>query len=416
MRGNLNLYACLPFVEIAKEATIQIGPVLFWPSSKHAQHLPLHLNTPFQTYLSNIKLASQPITCVSISDEIPIEDREAILIDSIYLLYFACTFRNLYYNAEVPHFSAFLKVIPASESFLSSQVNVESITLEPGVCIHLIDQEICHGLGIALNEIYVNQSHPMVDSFKRLIRAIRYFVDCFFERFVNLVGLGLDFPQTLFEAEDIIFLASSFESLLDISTLQPSADFKHKMRPMLHLKYSHPLEIFWKWVDGFYDLHKQIVHGGDNPDPIFKGNRNFHVPYIFVGMKLFIYTIYYMLFKYKLIESKEIDLFSPPDFKCIHPQELLLFFWTEDSLIRKISLALLQAADPQHQKEAVWLAELFQEMFIRYYRMEKNGVVRFIPVPKDEFDREARIVSDHAAAGATLPDGFLVALRQRLAG
>lgn len=411
-----SIYACLPFLEIEQDTTIQCGPVLFWPASQAKQHLSSASHDSFFKYLENIHLPLQSTTCVSISEDIPSEVKDFVLVDSVYLLYFACTFRSLYYNTEVPHLNAFRKLIPASESFIKtpsnwSHIQIDSSKREQTVCIHLVDQDICQALGSALEAVYINpQNLPKekVENYKRLIRAIRYFVDRFFDRFVNLLGQGLELPETLFEPEDIIFLASSFEALLNISGPHPTSDFKQKVRPMLHLKYSRPLETFWKWADGFYDIKRKIIYHGDNPDPFFRANKNFVVSFVYVGIKLFIYSIYYTLFQYKLIPSEELDLSAPPDFKWLHPEELILFFWTEENLLRKITLSLSslteQPNSPEYLLELRWLSNLYHEMFTRYYLRKshhEDAAVEFFASARAEIEKEARAIIDYSRM--TLP-------------
>ena len=215
---SFHLYACLPFVELGHETMIQLGPVVFWPASKSEKFLTPEAHSSFQIYLESIaqikawnieeksfvntiKLAPQQATCVSIANNVPAELKEFVLIDALYLLYFACTFRNLYYGQEVPSFQAFRKMIPASMDFIDVKQNwegfhIEETNREDTVCIHIIDLEICQGLGKALEAIYqlpATQDDPTIQAYKRLVRSIRYLVDRFFQRFVNLFGKGLSF-------------------------------------------------------------------------------------------------------------------------------------------------------------------------------------------------------------------------------
>lgn len=404
---NFHLYACLPFVELAHESMIQFGPVAFWPASKSEEFLTVDLHDSFHHYLQAVgqekqvtnmaTLNSKGVTCVSIAEDMPSAIREFILIDSLYLLYFACTFRNLYYGQEIPPFNAFRKMIPASEEFIKNKQNWESLHInetdrEETVCLHIIDPDICHGLGKALESIYLPsapQDQEFIQAYKRLVRSIRYLVDRFFQRFVNLFDKGLTFPEEIFEPEDIIFLASSFESLFNIDNSQETpADFKHRLRPLLHLKYSRPVEIFWKWVDDFYEVKRRIIHGETFLDPLFRHNPNFEVSHILLGIKLFVYSVYYYLFKYQLLESTHVDPYTPPDFKWIHPEEILLFFWTEASVLDKISLFIKESEQGPLKEEALadmnLLTTLFVSLYDRYYLSEQlkgEGVVRFIASP-----------------------------------
>jgi hypothetical protein len=429
------LCACLPFVELAHESIVQIGPVVFWPASKSEIFLHSELHSSFQAYLRSVgqvkalnkdhqgqfvntkSLNPRQMTCVSIAEDIPNELRPFILIDSLYLLYFACIFRNLYYGQRIPSFYAFRKMIPASFDFMSNKHNWEDLFIEENhreetIVLQIVDAEVCHGLGKALNVIYKkgeSQDLGLTQAYKRLVRSIRYLVDRFFQRFVNLFGKGLHFPEDIFEPEDIIFLASSFETLFDISDKHPAADFKHKLRPLLHLKYSRPVEIFWKWVDDFYQVKRRIIHGEPFLDPLFRLNPNFEISHIFLGIKLFVYAIYYKLFKFQLLHPTYLDFYTPPDFKWIHPEEVLLFFWTESSLLRKLSLLLKQIEQEPMNEEARadmhLLTGLFVSLYERYYLKEQlkgEGTVRFIPTP----------VADLTAVGYHIMDRLKEAQRE----
>ncbi len=407
---HFDLCACLPFVELAHEASIQVGPLIFWPASKSQEFLGTEAPS-FQAYLQSIeqikarrsddqtfiptmRLQPRGMTCISIDAEVPSEQRKLILIDALYLLYFACTFRNLYYGQEIPSFNAFRKMIPASLDFIKTKQNWDHLYIhetyrEEPICIHLVDPTICQGLGEALDVIYKNsalQDQAQVQKYKRLVRSIRYLVDRFFQRFVNLLGQGLHLSDQLFEPEDVVFLATSFEALFNLNDKQPAADFKHKLRALLHLKYGRPVEFFWKWVDDFYNVKYQIVRGNSVLDPIFRANPNFEVSHILLGMKLFIYSVYYKLLKYKLISSVHEDPYTPPDFKWIHREEVLQFFWTESNLLHKIDLFLKQIPQVEEANEEElyadihFMSRLFVSLDERYAFGKKGGeAIHFIP-------------------------------------
>jgi len=403
------LYACLPFVELAHETSIELGPVIFWPASKYEIFIDPSMHEMFKKYLESIqqvkarteegdqacintiKLQPQGTTCISIHPKIAIYLREHVMIDAIYLLYFTCTFRNLYYGQEVPSFNVFRKMIPASWEFFSDpsqweHVYIDETLREETVCIHLIDKEMANALGQALLHIYTQTGEPgKTNAYKRLIRSIRYLVDRFFQRFVNLFENGLNFSESLFEPEDIIFLASSFESLLDINDQQVTADFKHKLRPMINFRYGKPVELFWKWVDDFYETKRKIIHGGSIPDPYFRLNPNFEISHIMLGIKLYIYALYFTLYKYQLIHSTHQDPYTPPDFKWIHREEVLLFFWTEVTILEKIQSLLVQAQESSGKEDLIadfhLLTYLFVSLYERYYLLSNQPDLKFIPTP-----------------------------------
>ncbi len=409
-------YACLPFVQLHDEKGVEFGPVIFWPAS-------LSIDKEIEDYLKEIcqvkttvegssesiitqKLDPKKIICISIDEKVPRELREFLLIDSIYLLYFSCIFKNLYYGLEIPSFNPLRKMVPISREYINTRSNWEKEAITASDCeqvisLQVIDPEICNGLGKALHAIYVQEpeNKDMVFTYKRILRSIRYLVDRFFQRFMNLFDKGLHFSDDMFEPEDLIFLASSFEALFNLENTQSAADFKHQLRPLLHLKYSRPVEIFWKWVDDFYDLKRKILNGDHFFDPQFKLNPNFTISHLLLGIKLFVYSVYYFLFKYDLLKSTKVDPFTPPDFKWIHPEEILLFFWTELAVLEKVSLWIKESQQEELNAESLadlnLLTTLFVSLYDRYYLSEQNkgeGSVQFIPTPIDELKNEVNAV------------------------
>lgn len=452
---KFEITACLPFVELSQESTIQIGPVLFWPASKSAEFIEKEHQLLFQSYIQSIfqiktkiapensqlintvTLTPEGTTCLSISSDVPPHLREQLIVDALYSLYFICNFRNLYYGSEVLKFEPFRKVIPASLNFLQKKENweachIEEMKREETVCIHLFDQEMNVALGKALSSIYqssVDNNQKSVEGFQRVIRSIRFLVDRFFQRFVNLfANEGLHFKEDLFEPEDILFLASSFDCLFNIDQKEPAADFKHKLRPMLHLKYSRPVEIFWKWADDFYEVRRRIVHRGEMPEPIFKSNPNFEISHLMIGIKLFIYAVYNTLFEYHLLAPVHFDAYTPPDFRWIHPEEILLFFWTESSLLENLNVFIKrgqeESADKELFAEISLLSDLFLSIYERYYLHPEREQVKFIPTPLYEIKENGlRIIEmiehemaehPHGRLLYAIPTDLLEALKERL--
>lgn len=406
---QFQLYACLPFIELAEETTLELGPVCFWPSSKGASWLEPENLDSFHNYIQTISqikthlgskqantvfLKPQSTTCISIAVDVDPQLREQLIVDAIYCFYFICNFRNLYYGAEVLPYDAFKKMIPATIPFISDRTKWESLFIneknrEETLCIHQFDNEILPALGKILKAIYFNSNETTeLDPYRRVIRSIRYLIDRFNPRFMNLIYKEIELKESLFEPEDILFLSCSFESLFDIDDKNPTADFKHKLRPMLHLKYSTPVEIFWKWVDDFYNVKRKVVHSGSTPDPIFRSNPNFEISHIMLGIKLFIYATYHSLFQMGLLSPVHFDKYTPPDFRWIHPEEILLFFWTESSLLTKLDTFIKRAQETEEDKELYaeisLLCDLFLSIYERYYSNPEGNFVKFIPTPSKE--------------------------------
>lgn len=419
--ANHEIYACLPFVELPKSGEITIGPIHFWPSLDYKEHIPAALQNSFSSYLETmstikaahqgdeknpiptVKLKTPSIACVSIDSEVDPRLRDTILIDALYLLYFAASFRNVYYNDEIISFKAFTKILPASLDFIKNRASWEQLFIgeakrEGVACITWLDEEICLALGNALNKSY--KAHIDNDHAIRLIRAIRFFVDRFFAKFENVIQQGLELNPKLFEPEDTLFLASSFDVLLDIDDKYPASDFRHKVRPMLHLKFSKPVELFWKWVDSFYLLKKQVIHGLPNPPDLYTENPNFQIPLLHIGVKLFVYVVYYKLFRDHLVESVNYSHSTPPDFKWIHPEEILLFFWTEESLLRKISLLLMQKqggkVSEDNERDLALLVSTCSTLMERFSKGKGEPYVTFIKTPQEVLDRYYSTISNYS--------------------
>lgn len=417
---HYKVHTCLPFVELAQQSDIQMGPIIFWPASRYKEFIDKDSQKDFESYLSSIAkikakineksgfittmtLPPESTTFISIAKDC--NDQELLLLNSIYLLYFACTFHHIYYNHEVPSFGAFRKFIPASFDFINNKTNwqdlhIEEMNREETVCLHLSDKDISNGFGKMLASIYQDNGvipPERIKDYNRLIQAIRFLVDRFFQRFVNLFEKGLQYPDIIFEPEDVIFLTSSFEALFDINDRQATSDFKHKLRPFLHLKYSKPVELFWKWVDDFYQVKYKIVHGGEIPDPFFRFNPNFEISHILLGIKLFIYSVYYMMFKYHLLESKQIDEYTLPDFKWIHPDEILQFFWTETELLDNLQISLTPLIKGGIEYEELFsdihlLANLFVSMQEKYYEKKEESKIKFFPSPSEQLNKKAEMI------------------------
>lgn len=136
------------------------------------------------------------------------------------------------------------------------------------------------------------------------------------------------------------------------------------------------------------------MHGGAIPDPYFRLNPNFEVSHIVVGIKLFVYSVYYMLFKYQMVSSETTEPHTPPDFKWIHPEELLLFFWTEKNLLEKLASLLKELQDTHHAEhlsDIHLLSNLFISMQEHDNSKDSQGI-KFIPTPKEELERSIQTI------------------------
>ncbi len=345
MTRQYQLYACLPFVELTASTAIQMGPVIFWSSDQAVVYTDPDLVTVTADYFNAIKAEkiSNNFTCISIDTTVSNELKNSLLLDSIYLYFFCGAFSTLYQLRKAPSLDAFTRLLPASPDFLANrdqweQLHIPEAQREPVEKLTSFDPQMCRGLGHALACAYGTETcKSATESYKLqgLIRAIRYFVDRFVERFKNLVGTGLSISNLLYEAEDIVFLATSYEALFDLNETQPHIDLKHRLRPMLGLRYSAPVELLWLWVDGFFRLREQIVHGRSSTRQVFHGNPNYEISYYYLGMKLFLYGVYWRLYTYDLVDHPEGSS-EPYAFPGVKPEELLVYFWPEEALLNRM--------------------------------------------------------------------------------
>lgn len=355
---SYDIAAYLPYIEFDFTEPIVMGPVLLLPASEK------EINAP-DVHKDLIKPRTATLL---ISSTVPKEKRSALLIDAIYLLYFATVFDELYLNHAYLPFNPFTYVIPAERQ---EKVMVKRI-IDNTYTVSGLSPEVCQGLGLALQTMYY--PHSVHDEefreVSRIIRAIRFFVDRFFDKFHNVLNDNIPLTEQLFEPENIVFLATSFETLFNLSSQYPQADFKQKLRPLLHLKYSKPIDLFWKWSDGFYILKHNIVHSGEAPDESFRINENFILPYSFFGIKLFIYSVYYQLLKNNLLSSTDKEHYYPPNFKWLVPEEILIYLWPEKDLLMQIALLSQEVtAHPQDEELAAdlsFLSRVYAFLFNRY--------------------------------------------------
>lgn len=453
--AEYQIHACLPFVEIHAPKGIPMGPVIFWPADKAEKFLEHSLIEDFSEYLSSvtqlktwsetlckssteyintIKLSASSLTCVSIDSQVPAELRDSLLVDAVYLLFFCGAFSHLFSSATAPRLDVFSKVIPASPAFLKNRDNWKEVHIleaqrESPVTLEHFDEDMCAALGHALACGYQTgacRSKAETAKVQSLIRSIRYFVDRFFERFEILIGRGLSIPSVLFEAEDIVFLATSFEALFDLSDEHPHIDFKHKLRPMLGLRYSNAVELLWQWVDGFFDLREQIVHGRPLPDATFQANPNFDISYFYLGMKLFLYGVYCRMHAYQLLSGTcEHPGGSPLNFKWITPEEILAFFWPEEALFTRICKIINELEKewnhPDLRQDLTFMGRLLLYMLNHYSHQTgfENLSVRWKPTPTMRIQDSAMKIlatldAEAGAVTALLPLGLKEALQKRL--
>ncbi len=179
---------------------------------------------------------------------------------------------------------------------------------------------------------------------------------------------------------------------------------------MLGLRYSAPVEILWLWVDGFFKLREQIVHGRSSTRQVFHGNPNYEISYYYLGMKLFLYGVYWRLYTYDLVDHPE-GTAEPYAFPGVNPEELLVYFWPEEALLNRMS-KIMHTLDkdwehPDLRNDLTLLGQIFMHM---HEARKGNPGAKWKPTPSKRL-REASqplldLVEAHSPTLKLLPANF----------
>jgi hypothetical protein len=434
------IYACLPFIQLKTEEIIALGPVRFWPAQLADACISADLRDSLETYLENVShvgvqvgdqfietgvLPHRQVTCVSLDKGVAPELRESLLIDSIYLLFFCSAFSHLFDAGTIPSIELFTKYLPASPAFLQNKdlwgpLHIVEAQRKCPVVLPELDQEMCRGLGHALAcsyELDTCTSAAETSQIQSLIRAVRYFVDRFFGRFENLLTNGQSVSPFSFEPEDIVLLVTSFEALFHLKEEIPHIDLKHKLRPMLGLRYSTAVELVWSFVEGFFHLRDQVVHGQALPDIYFRANKSYAISYFYLGIKLFLYGVYWRLHSCKLITSLDGDTaWRPLHFQWVSAEEILAFFWPEEELLERLIKLSERLAMQPNAPDLTHDQDLLERIFIHTVDTysagkEVEGVI-WTPLAHERFLELAEKLLK--ISPSTLSPEFLDRLRRRM--
>lgn len=193
-----------------------------------------------------------------------------------------------------------------------------------------------------------------------------------------------------------IFLALGFEALFDLNPQLPTPDLRQRLRPLLHLKFSQPIELMWKWVEQFYAIKTSLHKRSHDVRLLFLENPNVSAPLLLIGQKLLIYALYDTLFLNRHLSGVEGTASTPDDFKKIHPENVLLFFWSEEMLLRKITLLEIQHDTQANDKDLQLLKAIWKKMHrhIRHSATENlPKELRFQPSPPDLLKEYSDLIS-----------------------
>lgn len=155
--------------------------------------------------------------------------------------------------------------------------------------------------------------------------------------------------------KSLLLIGLGFEALFSLNPSFPAADLRQHLRPVLHLKFSHPVELLWKWVDQFYVLRNAALRGEHFADTPFKENPDVKASLYHISRKILIYSIYDTLFRKHLLEGISGTPSTPDDFYYIHPEKVLVYFWTQETINKKAMLLKLQ---PHNEKDLEMLEKI----------------------------------------------------------
>lgn len=253
------------------------------------------------------------------------EFNQELILDALHLLYFAHNGYKIYNGIKPDPLTAYL-----SASFTPFPFKEK-------------------GADPALLETFDRLMHLKVDKSgeaERIICAIKCFNETMLESSLNL---------PIQPWKQFLLLASGFEVLFSLKRSFPAADLRQHLRPILHLKFSHPVELLWIWVDRFYELQEATLKGSSHIDSFFTENSNVKSPVILIGKKLFIYSIYELLYTKDLLKGTRGTETTPDDFTYIHPERILVYFWTLNTIERK---KILLNHQPVGENEAKMLSKI----------------------------------------------------------
>ncbi len=403
---HYEVYACLPFVQLPAGPPLVFGSLTFWRASDYRKHV--EHPQAFADYLEHIThvrvtaeesgqevavgletaaLHTDAMTCISMDSRVSAQDREPLMVNSLYALYFGLILRELYHDVLPIAFDPFSVLVPASEPLVRDREAwsdrwIPEASRRRTLSIAISDPVLLTCLGHSLQAIYLPNSLPpgvTPGSERHLVRAVRFFVDRFFGRFHTPFKGAFEFPQ---KPENILFLTSSFEAFFGHDQAGTAAELKRSLRAIRGMGFSRSVELMWGWVDGLYRFKNQMAHASPEVQPIYRGNPCFDVPYIYLATKLFILVICTELFTrfqkrngHAAIPLEELETW-------LDSREITHVFWPVDALLVQIAQGignLEKVEDPQeYMAELVTLMKIYVSVYRTY--IEPGEHARYHPV------------------------------------
>lgn len=385
---------CFPYVLLKSSQETTMGPITFWPLCDYQRYISRDERTSFTQWIEALEIPpteGRYPACASITKGFSPKKQMECLIEAVCLWYFATYHQDLYYNVGIPAFHSFSKIALHPE--VAQNGPITPVSHVPPILLKEPPTEVTQALSLALTrktEGSQDLNPELHLHSKQIVRSIRLFVRCFAPGFENVTHGEAPFRKSHFKAETLLFLVTAFETLLDIPPGSVS-DFKYRMRGIVHMMYGHAMELFWKWVDGLYQLKTQVLSKANVGEAIFKANPNFEVAFLYLGMRLFIYAAAYHLCEMKFIAKVQTPLGHLPSSLSIHREEIMLFFWPEEYLLKVIANNLDQWGDEKYYQEdhltSLFHINLYCTLYHRYIKGKNKDTyseIRFHRSPKEQ--------------------------------
>lgn len=285
-----------------------MGPVTFWSARQYAKYVEKDIKKQFKQYLCQSILTTyynrkkiyssklEDITCVSLKvddkdfNEIEIlildeEKRYSLIKDAIQILSFSSNItRHGVKEQNITNIHTFNHIYVVSRELLNKPGNwgytqLLSSNSDKRTKVSSIDTDLseCFGNILAANYLLTNSRWT-----RRIIQAIRHF---------NLIFRG-EKKQSVFaqielfyhKPEDIVFLSMAFEALLDLhfgsqDRKNTTKKFVNSVITILNIPYEKLKGKMRAWLEDFYQLRSDVVHGEDISKKEFHTMKAAHVFY-----------------------------------------------------------------------------------------------------------------------------------------
>lgn len=315
MTNNFTFKALLPLLKLQDGLLLSMGPLQFRETSHGV--------------------------AIDMSGEIADTFVQPMIVDGVYLLYFLAAF---------PHGQLERSHLP-TDPFRKIIFEEKNAHGENRFFLENLDLYHAKALGYLLDEVYHESGER-----RPLLRALRFFVD----RYVHPFGDAL---HQVSDPEDITYLELAFESLFDLEGANQVPYLKQQIRMLLNLKFGRPLELMWKCIEGFYVQLSDVVHGGGSEHEIYSANPNFSLPSRILLRNIFLFAFYQKLAAKGWMPDLGEDSFGFVRISGYDPLDIVVYFWDEATLLRKISTLLMQVGngvvkagtwEDLHLLSAVW--------------------------------------------------------------